>query len=574
MSLFKKRSGESSRLARVSKNAAVLIGSKIVTSGLSFFLVIVINRELGPVYAGIYAYAFTLYSIFMILPDFGLGNISVRDVAQDHSKMSFYLRNVVIIRLALGLLTFLLLLITDFATALASSPASFDQKFWTVLVVGFCMLLEGPLSNSLAECFVAVEKLTLVAYVYIVIAVVKVTLSLYIIYAGFDPVLVLLALVYLVTIAYSIVHFFLLYRRMMKHGIEGEAEKQDLAIAETLIHTPELPEGVPIDEALLADYTLASLEDEGTSREVPPAQEESESPPARGRFGFDRELCGYLLRSAWPLFIIVAGITIYAYVDVPVLSWVKGDKEVGLYNAAGMFAKSLVYLSLGINMAVLPAVSKVKKSHEERLGAIWERMLTYMFLFSAFLAVVVPLLARPVLIIQRFDFIDTWPVVWLTMATLCFTSLSAVSFPFFVALDKQKKAAVVVYIVLLIKVVILLAVVPFLGYTGAAITVLTTEMIGFFLYYKALSPELGHRIKWLRTVIAPACCLGVAYLCALAFTWFFIRGDEFAATFMGSVAYAVAITAVVVVVFVALVVGTRLISRKSLRELNELLKVD
>jgi O-antigen/teichoic acid export membrane protein len=133
MSPLKKSRHETSRVARVSKNAAVLLGAKVVTSGLSFFLVIAINRELGPLRAGIFAYAFAMYSIFMIVPDFGLGSISVRDVSQDHTKINYYFKNVVAIRLLLGLGAFLVLVATDFVGALIRSPLSFDQKFWTVL---------------------------------------------------------------------------------------------------------------------------------------------------------------------------------------------------------------------------------------------------------------------------------------------------------------------------------------------------------------------------------------------------------------------------------------------------------
>ena len=572
MSPIRKGSRGTSRVARVSKNAALLVGAKLVSSGLSFFLVIAINRELGPLRAGIFAYAFAMYAIFMIVPDFGLGSISVRDVSQDHTKINHYFKNIVMIRSLMGLGAFLVLVATDFVGALVRSPLSFDQKFWTVFAVAFCLLLEQPLSNTLAETFIALERLGVVAFVYTIMAVIRVALSLYILFAGFGSVLVLLVLVYILTLVYSIVHFYLLYRRMLKRDIFREADQRDLALAETIIQSSGLPEGVALDEALVADYSYSTLGEQGAESEE--ASSPGKDPDGRGgRFELDTELWRYLMRSAWPLAVIVAGVTFYAYMDVPLLSWIRGDKEVGLYNAAGMFAKSAIYISMSINMAVLPAISLVAKKHVERLGEIWERMLKYMLTVSVLLAVIVPVLARPILIVQKHDFLGTWPVVWITMAAIMFTSLSAVSFPYYIAVDKQKKATIVVLIGIVVKLIILPVAIPIWGYTGAAVTLVITEITTFFLYYRALSPELNHRIRWLHTFGAPVACLGMTYAVAFVLQWVFIHGNATAERFSGSLLYAIITTAAVIVVFAVLVFMTKIVSRKNLRELNELLKV-
>jgi O-antigen/teichoic acid export membrane protein len=574
MRLTKKRKLGTSRVAKVSINAGVLIAAKIFTSGISFFLAIVINRQLGAVNAGIYTYAFTMYSIFMIVPDFGFGSISVRDVSQDHTKMSAYFRNIVSMRMVLGLGACLILLATDFGTALTKSPIAFDQKFWAIFAIAFCLLIEQPFSNTLAECFVAMERLTVVAYVYLIMAILKVALSLYVILAGINPVLVLLIVIYIITILYSIVHFYLLYRRMLRRDIQPEIEQQQVALAEAVIHAPELPEGPAFDQALLADFSYATVDE-------PEVEDKAAGGPGeRGRFAFlerlklDEGLWRYLFRSAWPLALVAIGISVYAYMDIPILSWIKGDAQVGLYNAGVMFAKSLIYLGMGINLAVLPAISVVAKRHPERLGDIWERFLRFMFTLVIIVAVLVPILARPILVLQKHDFIAAWPVVWLTMAAMTFTALTGISFPFFVVLDKQKKATVVVAIGIAVKLVFLLIAIPLWGYNGAAIALLASEVISFFLYYAALSPELNRRIQWLRTFVVPLLCLGVLYAASFVVMWFLIHGNASADKFLGSLVYAVIAAAVVTVVFAAMVLLTRLISRKNLRELNALLKVE
>ena len=113
---------EMERVSRVSKNAVALITAKLVTSGLSFFMAIIINKQLGPVLVGVYNYAFVIYMIFQVLPDFGIGNISIRDVSQDNSKLDYYFKNVVGLRMILGLGAFILLTAINLITLAAQSP--------------------------------------------------------------------------------------------------------------------------------------------------------------------------------------------------------------------------------------------------------------------------------------------------------------------------------------------------------------------------------------------------------------------------------------------------------------------
>jgi O-antigen/teichoic acid export membrane protein len=240
------------RVSRLSKNTAALVSARIVTSALTFALAIIINRNLGPEMAGIYTYAFTLYTIFQVIPDFGIGNISIRDISQDTSRMRRYFNNIVSLRLLLGLLAFGLLMLTNFISlALQGSGALAGDKFWVVFTIAFCLLIEQPFSNSLSENFIALERLGVVAFVYLIMGIMKVGMSIYVVTAGFENVLVYLILIYIITILYSIFHLYLLYRRVLKKAESLKAEISDMAMAEAVTHAP-MPSGEAAIEALLA----------------------------------------------------------------------------------------------------------------------------------------------------------------------------------------------------------------------------------------------------------------------------------------------------------------------------------
>jgi O-antigen/teichoic acid export membrane protein len=570
------------RVGRLSKNTAALVGARIVTSGLTFILAIIINRNLGPEMAGIYTYAFTLYTIFQVIPDFGLGNISIRDVSQETSRLQRYFDNIVSLRLLLGLLAFGLLMLTNFVSlALQGSGAVAGDKFWVVFTIAFCLLIEQPFSNSLCENFIALERLGVVAFVYLIMGIMKVAMSVYVVLAGFENVLVYLVLIYIITILYSIFHLYLAYRRVLRRGEPSAADISDMAVAEAVTHVP-VPSGEMAMEALLADYSYAGLAEEagtdhGDDAEEEPAGQFAVPPPSEAsfitRFGpfiMDSRLWRYLLGSAWPLAVVAAGVTIYAGMDIPILSWIKGDAQVGLYSAAGMFAKALIFLTLALNMAVLPAVSKVGGKYPQRLGEIWERLIYYGWLLVIPLTVIIPVLARPVLVLQKFQFIDAWHVTWLTMAAMNFTFMTAISFPFFIVINKQKTITAVVLFGLPVKAVLGVAAISIWGYTGAAVSVLVSEAAVFGLLYWRLSRELKHIISPVRFTAVPLLMLGTLYGGAFVLHNALAVGKD---TFMSSLQYAFIIAAALTILYIVIAFVTKALSRKGLQELNELLTV-
>jgi len=570
------------RVGRLSKNTAALVSARVVTSGLTFILAIIINRNLGPEMAGIYTYAFTLYTIFQVIPDFGLGNISIRDVSQETSRLQRYFRNIVSLRLLLGLLAFGLLMLTNFVSlALQGSGAVAGDKFWVVFTVAFCLLIEQPFSNSLCENFIALERLGIVAFVYLIMGIIKVAMSIYVVLAGFENVLVYLVLIYIITILYSIFHLYLAYRRAIRRGEHAGADISDMAVAEAVTHVPVLS-GEMAMEALLADYSYAGLAEEAGAQDIDVAEEGQvvspvTPPPSQpgfinrfGPFVMDSKLWRYLLSSAWPLAVVAAGVTIYAGMDIPILSWIKGDEQVGLYSAAAMFAKALIFLTLALNMAVLPAVSKVGGKYPQRLGEVWERLIHYGWLLVIPLTVIIPVLARPILVLQKFQFIEAWNVTWLTMAAMNFTFMTAISFPFFIVINKQKTISAVVLFGLPVKAVLGIAAISIWGYTGAAVSVLVSEAAVFGLLYWRLSRELGYSISPVRFTAVPVLMLGTLYASAFVLHNALAVGKD---TFMSSLQYAFIIAAALTILYVVIAFATKALSRKGLQELNELLTV-
>ncbi len=90
--------------AKIAKNSLVQLVAGVINKLLGVLLVIYAARQLGTSGFGTYAYVLSLYAIFYIVTDFGLGTITTRDVAQDSSRESVYLGQVLLVRVGLALI--------------------------------------------------------------------------------------------------------------------------------------------------------------------------------------------------------------------------------------------------------------------------------------------------------------------------------------------------------------------------------------------------------------------------------------------------------------------------------------
>jgi O-antigen/teichoic acid export membrane protein len=148
--------------------------------------------------------------------------------------------------------------------------------------------------------------------------------------------------------------------------------------------------------------------------------------------------------------------------------------------------------------------------------------------------------------------------------------MTAISFPFFIVINKQKTITTVVIIGLPVKAVLGVIAISIWGYTGAAVSILVSESVVFGLLYWRLSRELDYRIGLLRFAAVPVLMLGTLYAVAFVLNNALAVGKD---TFASSAQAAFIIAAALTILYVVLALATKTLSRKGLQELNELLTV-
>jgi O-antigen/teichoic acid export membrane protein len=86
----------------VFKNISALFGAQVITSLLNPLLLIYIARQLGDEIFGKYSFIMAFITIFIIVSDFGIKAVAIRDVARDPSKIGKYLGNILLLKVLLS----------------------------------------------------------------------------------------------------------------------------------------------------------------------------------------------------------------------------------------------------------------------------------------------------------------------------------------------------------------------------------------------------------------------------------------------------------------------------------------
>jgi O-antigen/teichoic acid export membrane protein len=93
------------------KNLSALFIAQAITSLLTPLLLIFIARTLGDEIFGKYSYILSLTAIFLIIANFGIKGVAIRDIARDPSKLDAYVKNTFLLKLLLSTITISILIL-------------------------------------------------------------------------------------------------------------------------------------------------------------------------------------------------------------------------------------------------------------------------------------------------------------------------------------------------------------------------------------------------------------------------------------------------------------------------------
>jgi O-antigen/teichoic acid export membrane protein len=179
--------GEPRAVDRFARNFGSLTASRVAGDVLTFLLFIVLSRTFGQEGVGQYSFAMGLTGVFAAIADFGLYNLTVKELSRHLDSRQQFLGSVLALRLVLSLGAFALLLVL-----LPFLPLTSQGKLVVAIIGGFQVL--ATLANGFAAALVAQESMAVAGLLDAMGRAVGALAAAVLVLAGSDLVVALLAL--------------------------------------------------------------------------------------------------------------------------------------------------------------------------------------------------------------------------------------------------------------------------------------------------------------------------------------------------------------------------------------------
>ena len=229
-------------------------------------------------------------------------------------------------------------------------------------------------------------------------------------------------------------------------------------------------------------------------------------------FNPDITLIKPLLREAIPIAIASVFTVVYFKIDVLMLSFLRGDAEVGFYSAAYRLTDALVFLPSAFTTSTFPLMSRYFKDSFNSFSFAYARTFKYLFASGLLIAVLVTFASEKIILIfygpeYQNSVIALQILIWATAITFISVLISSTC----VSSGNQQIISKTAILAALLNVSLNLILIPSTGYIGAAVatvlSVLGSMVFGLIWVHKNLLHE-----NPLKGTISPIIGAGVVSL--------------------------------------------------------------
>lgn len=211
-----------------------------------------------------------------------------------------------------------------------------------------------------------------------------------------------------------------------------------------------------------------------------------------------------LLKKAMPFGLAIIFGSIYFYIGSVILSYSKGDAEVAVFSAAYNIALAILFIPTVYTNAIYPVLSRYYKKSEESLRLLYERSFKYLYIIGLPISLGGYLLADRIISLLYGERYHASVIAFQVISVYLF--LKFLNFLLGIVLsstDRQGKRMLGQGITALFNVLLCLILIPFMGFVGAAIATLATEVFLFLIYYVFLSKS-WYFFNFAKMLVRPA----------------------------------------------------------------------
>lgn len=146
-----------------------------------------------------------------------------------------------------------------------------------------------------------------------------------------------------------------------------------------------------------------------------------------------------MLRDCFPFLVVNLIVTVYAQVDIVVISLLTNEAEVGWYGSADQLFGTFLFIPAVFNTAIYPALARMYANAPDSLGVIMRKSFDLMILVAVPVGLGVLLIADQLVVLLFGEaFAGSGPVLAVMGIVLILTYQNMLLGRFFMAVDRQK----------------------------------------------------------------------------------------------------------------------------------------
>ncbi|WP_245942844.1 flippase [Methanothermobacter defluvii] len=203
-----------------------------------------------------------------------------------------------------------------------------------------------------------------------------------------------------------------------------------------------------------------------------------------------------MIREALPFGITSVFSLIYFWIDSVMLSLMKGDVSVGLYNAPYRLLTVITSLYGVYLTAVFPVMSRFHLESEDSLRFTYMRSLKYLIIIAVPLIFTVFTLAGPLIeLIFSAKYLESVPALRVLIIATAFMFINGVSSSLLGSTNRQITVSRITGVAALFNVTLNLALIPRFDFMGASAATVMTEALMTLLFLRTVR-DLGFGPAW------------------------------------------------------------------------------
>ena len=192
---------------------------------------------------------------------------------------------------------------------------------------------------------------------------------------------------------------------------------------------------------------------------------------------WDKQVAKAIFVVTWPFGVYAILQRFYTYLDSVLLFKLAGDWAVGIYQVPFKIVNALQFLPMAFVASLYPALSMYWRENRQQLMITFERALNYSTIISLPIMAGVIALSDKVVLLFNKGFADSVIPLQLIMISLFFIFIHFPLGSLLNACDRQRTNTRNMAIVVMVSVALNLLLIPLWGPTGAAVTVLVTNIL-------------------------------------------------------------------------------------------------